>query len=85
VRFSLRGAKPVSQATIQRIDSEHANAKPHWEQMGKPEYLSAAMVSELGAVSRLRKDAQPITFDGGISHLELTMPPLSVAAIEFAY
>ncbi|MGA2365677.1 MAG: beta-xylosidase [Steroidobacteraceae bacterium] len=85
VRFSLRGAKPDSQATIQRIDSEHANAKPHWEQMGKPEYLSAAMVAELDAVSRLRKDAQPVAFDDGILRLELTMPPQSVAAIAFAY
>jgi xylan 1,4-beta-xylosidase len=85
VRLSLRGAKPASQATIQRIDSEHANAKPHWEQMGKPEYLSAAMVAELGAVSCLRKDAQPVTFDDGILRLELTMPPQSVAAIAFAF
>jgi xylan 1,4-beta-xylosidase len=53
--------------------------------MGKPEYLSAAMVAELNAVSRLRKDAQPITFDDGILRVELTMPPQSVAAIALVY
>jgi xylan 1,4-beta-xylosidase len=86
VRFSLRGANPaVSQATIRRIDSEHANPKPRWEQMGRPEYLSAAMVVELGTASCMRKDAQLMTFEDGMSHLELTMPPQSVAAIEFVY
>jgi hypothetical protein len=53
--------------------------------MGRPEYLSAAMVVELGTASCMRKDAQLMTFEDGMSHLELTMPPQSVAAIEFVY
>ena len=55
----------IAEASIQRIDLEHANAKRRWEQMGKPEYLSAAMVAELEAVSNLRKDAQAFRAEGG--------------------
>ena len=51
VSFALKGAASVPQASIRRIDLEHANAKRRWEQMGKPEYLSAAMVGELKQVS----------------------------------
>jgi xylan 1,4-beta-xylosidase len=47
VSFALRCEKSATTASIQRIDLEHANAKRHWEQLGKPEYLSAATVDEL--------------------------------------
>jgi hypothetical protein len=65
VSFVLKGAPSVSGATIQRIDLEHANAKRRWEQLGKPEYLSAAMVAELDALSRLQTEVQPVVRDGG--------------------
>ena len=47
VSFALKSARPAATASMQRIDLEHANAKRHWEQLGEPEYLSAAMVDEL--------------------------------------
>ncbi len=86
VSFTLKGAPTIDQATIQRIDLEHANAKRRWEQLGKPEYLNAALVGELEDVSRLRTERQAVVGDeAGICRLEVTMPPQSVAAIRLVY
>jgi xylan 1,4-beta-xylosidase len=84
VSFDLAGVPTSDQATIQRIDAEHANAKRRWQQMGAPDYLSAAMVAELNDVSRLRKDKQSLSFRDGGCRVELTMPPQSVAAVQIA-
>lgn len=84
VRLTLRDVHAGTDATIQRIDWVNANAKHRWEQMGKPDYLSTSMVDELHAVSRLQKLAQPQQLQDGILRFEVTMPPQSVAAVEFA-
>jgi len=81
---TLKSAARASNASIQRIDLEHANAKRRWEQMGKPEYLSAAMVKELNEVSRLREEPLPCGMKDGVLTIEVSMPPQSVAAIRFA-
>jgi len=85
VSFRLSGAKSDSRATIRRIDLEHANAKRRWEQMGKPEYLSAAMVAVLDGVSELKTELQRFTFENGVLDLEVAMPPQSVAAIDVSF
>jgi xylan 1,4-beta-xylosidase len=85
VTVTLKGVTPVAEASIQRIDLEHANAKRRWEQMGKPEYLSAEIVADLHSVSELRKDPQMLKFDGGTCSFEVKMPPQSVASIELRY
>ena len=85
VNLTLEGLASVASATIQRIDLEHANAKRRWEQMGKPEYLSALIVAELGSVSELRKDIQAFRLDGDTCSLDVAMPPQSVASIELRY
>ena len=84
VKFALKGAKVAARASIKRIDLEHANAKRRWEQMGKPEYLSAAMVAELNDVSRLREETVLTTFEKDTLSIEVSMRPQSVAAIQFA-
>ncbi len=84
VSFSLTGVASASGAEIQRIDLEHANAKRRWEQMGKPEYLSAAMVEELNQVSLLRKESLAVNVKDGVLTIDVAMPPQSVAAIRFA-
>jgi len=85
VSFTLKGAKSASQASIQRIDLDHANPKRRWEQMGKPEYLSAAMVDELKNVSRLCKEPASCNFGNDVLTIEVSMPPQSVAAIQLTY
>jgi xylan 1,4-beta-xylosidase len=84
VHFTLRSAGPKVRATIRRIDLDHANAKRSWQQMGEPGYLSADLVAELNAASCLRNEVQPVAFKDGVLALDVTMPPQSVAAIQFA-
>jgi xylan 1,4-beta-xylosidase len=81
----VNGLKSLSDATIRRIDLEHGNAKRHWEQLGKPEYLSAEMVAELDKASALATEPQAFTFADGVANFEITMPPQSVAAIQLTF
>jgi xylan 1,4-beta-xylosidase len=83
VRFTLKDARQVTAATIHRIDLVHANAKRLWEQMGKPEYPSPAMVAELKQASRLTEEMQPLDTDSHV--LEVTLLPQSVAAIRLSH
>jgi xylan 1,4-beta-xylosidase len=83
VSFTMKSAMAFRSASLRRIDLDHANAKRRWEQMGKPGYLSAAMVNELDAASALQSEDQPMTYESGQYKLELTLPPQSVAAIRF--
>jgi xylan 1,4-beta-xylosidase len=85
VTFTLKGDVAIAEASIQRIDLDHANAKRLWEQMGKPDYLGAAIVAELESASNLRKDAQAFSAEGGEVIFDVTMPPQSVAAIQLRY
>ncbi len=85
VSFTVNGLKSLSDATIRRIDLEHGNAKRHWEQLGKPEYLSAEMVAELDKASALATEPQAFTFADGVANFEITMPPQSVAAIQLTF
>jgi xylan 1,4-beta-xylosidase len=85
VTFKVTGARPPAKTVIQRIDLEHANAKRHWEQLGKPEYLSAATVAELKAASLLKEETLDFSHQDGVLNLRLSMPPQSVASIQFCY
>ena len=85
VNVTLQGVVSIAEASIQRIDLEHANAKRRWEQMGKPEYLSAEDVAELNSQSELRKEPQIFRCEGGTCSIDVTMPPQSVASIELRY
>jgi xylan 1,4-beta-xylosidase len=87
VSFSLLVAASTStaHATIQRIDSQHANAKRLWIERGSPEYLNAATLADLKAASRVSKEDQPITRDGSTLHIDVTLAPQSVAAIELTW
>jgi xylan 1,4-beta-xylosidase len=85
VTFSVHGAQATAHGILQRIDLHHANPKRRWEEMGKPNYLSAAMLTELDVASRLCREEQTMSFKGGTLDLDVSMPPQSVATIEFAY
>jgi xylan 1,4-beta-xylosidase len=84
VSFTLNSAPSATVASMQRIDLEHANAKRHWEQMGKPDYLSPKTVDELKELSQLRSERLVINSNLGTLSLEVSMPPQSVAAIHFS-
>ena len=84
VSFALKSTTSTTMASVQRIDLEHANAKRHWQQMGMPEYLSAATVDELKNLSRLQSEPLPIEEKTGTLSIEVSMSPQSVAAIHFS-
>ncbi|HEX3895331.1 MAG TPA: glycosyl hydrolase, partial [Rudaea sp.] len=85
VSFALKTMSPIRSASVRRVDLEHANAKRRWEQMGKPEYLSAALVRELDEVSQLRSEVVETqkTEDG--YRVMLDMPPQAVAFIRLEH
>ena len=85
IRIKLANAQPPTEATIQRINSDHANAKRRWQEMGSPEYLSATAVAELNAASRCQPEPHPFEFRDDALVVEAILPPLSVAAVTFGF
>ena len=85
IKIKLGSAQAPREATIRRIDSDHANAKGRWQEMGSPDYLNAAVVAELNAVSRCESEPHPFDFQDGVLGFEVDLPPLSVAAITFRF
>jgi xylan 1,4-beta-xylosidase len=85
IQIKLGNAPLPIHASIRRIDSDHANAKRRWQEMGSPQYLNAAAVAELNAVSRCEPEPHPFNFQDGALHFDVTLPPLSVAAVTFQF
>jgi xylan 1,4-beta-xylosidase len=85
VQIRLGNARTPIQATIRRIDSDHANAKGRWLEMGSPDYLNADVVAELNAASRCESEPHPYDLRDGALGFEVTLPPLSVAAVTFRF
>ena len=73
--------RPPRTAYIERIDETHANPRALWREMGEPTYLSHVEVEQLQTASSLIKEAQPLKYEDQTIHLEVTLPPQSVAAI----
>jgi xylan 1,4-beta-xylosidase len=85
VRINLGNAQAPNRAKIRRIDMDHANPKRRWLEMGSPDYLNAAVMAELDAVSRCESEPHPIEFRNGVLGLDVTLPPLSVASVTFEF
>jgi xylan 1,4-beta-xylosidase len=66
---------------IARIDSDHANPKRAWQDMGQPEYLSAEQVTHLQEASELVWEELTCQYQDNQLCLELELPPHSVAAV----
>lgn len=81
IHITLIAPQSPTQVTIRRIDSDHANAKRRWQEMGSPKYLSAENIEELNAASLCQSEPHPFGFAGGAIDFDVTLPPLSVAAV----
>jgi xylan 1,4-beta-xylosidase len=81
IQIKLANAQRPTRATIRRIDSDHANAKRRWQEMGSPEYLTTGAVAELNAVSRCEAEPHPFILQDGVLASDVSLPPLSVGAI----
>jgi xylan 1,4-beta-xylosidase len=85
IQLTLTNAPLPIHANIRRIDTEHANAKRRWLEMGSPEYLSAESVAELNLVSNCEPLPQRFELFDGALRLDVTLPPLAVAAITLLF
>ena len=85
VRVILKNIVAPAKATIRRIDRDHANAKRAWQDLGEPKYLSSGVLSELHAASCLKDEPQGCRRYDGTLELDVTLPPLAVAAITLQF
>jgi xylan 1,4-beta-xylosidase len=85
IRIKLGNVPPPAGADIRRIDADHANAKRRWGEMGSPDYLNAASLAELKAVSRCDPEPHAFEFHDGALGFDVVLPPLSVAYVTFRF
>lgn len=85
VHVTLTDAAVPRSVVVERIDHDHANAKRLWEQMGAPEYLSAAAAADLHEASRLQREPQPCDYQNSTIDLDVTLPPQAVAAVTIEF
>jgi len=66
---------------LKRIDDSHANSIDAWRQMGSPDYLHEGQLAALSASSYM--ETEPISFQVHNERvdLELTLPPMGIAAV----
>lgn len=81
VRVSVRNAAAPLNATIQRIDEHHANAKRLWQELGEPQYPDTNTLAQPHAASALRHDVQALRHADGILECDVALPALAVAAV----
>jgi xylan 1,4-beta-xylosidase len=81
MQIRLANAQSPIHATIRRIDSDHANAKRRWQEIGSSEYLDAGAIAELNAVSRCEPEPYSFDFLDNAIGCHVTLPPLAVAAV----
>jgi xylan 1,4-beta-xylosidase len=83
-KVTVELAQATRPETIQlaRIDDDHTNPRRHWQEMGSPDYLSAAQVQSLDEASQLTWERLDYDYQDGCLRLQLNLPPQSVAAIE---
>ncbi|MBC7946226.1 MAG: beta-xylosidase [Burkholderiales bacterium] len=85
VHVTLTDAAVPRSVVVERIDHDHANAKRLWDQMGAPEYLSAAAAADLHDASRLQREPQTYTYEHDTMALDIALPPQAVAAITIEF
>lgn len=82
VMVSLNNASQPKHVFVSRIDSEHANARLTWEEMGAPAYPSTSQLDVLTEASSLVREKQPFKWSHKTVIIDINLPPHAVAAIE---
>jgi xylan 1,4-beta-xylosidase len=68
-------------AELRRIDDAHANPIDAWRQMGSPDYLDDGQLAALSAASYMQTERISTQVHDGMVDLELTLPPMGIAAV----
>jgi xylan 1,4-beta-xylosidase len=85
ISVRLENAPEPGRAFVQRIDEDHANARPYWLEMGEPEYLDPYQVEQLTVASRLEKEPIGYEYENGGLTFSLTIPPQGMAAVTIEF
>lgn len=91
VRLLVADASEPASLTVERIDSDHANARRLWETMGEPTSLQPAEVEALHTASALAPEPLAWTraadgpLDAGALVVDLDLPAHAVAALTFTF
>jgi beta-xylosidase len=74
-------------ATLDRIDSTHANAIEIWIQAGSPEFPTSDEIAAEMAASKLIPESIPLNIgsDSTSATVTVTMEPYSVARVRFSF
>ena len=81
VDIGVQGA--FSNATVQRIDSDHCNPKKEWIDLGKPDVLTANQATAIKQKTRLKKQDLPIKSVNGETKATILLHTNDVILIEF--
>jgi len=85
VQVSLGGIQKPDGANLagdmRRIDDSHANPIDTWVQMGSPDYLNAGQLAALSASSYMQPETLSFQVHSERVDLELTLPPMGIAAV----
>jgi xylan 1,4-beta-xylosidase len=85
VKLEMRSTAEPVYGEIRRIDADHANPRRTWEEMGSPEYLSAAAVDHLIEHSQCNAEPCDFTFNESKITCTVAVAPLSVTAVTILF
>jgi xylan 1,4-beta-xylosidase len=85
IEVKLDNFGSVKNASIERIDDDHANAHKAWKGMGSPETLMPDQVVALEKASSLVKESLALKNDGASIVVEITLPPQGIAYITIEF
>ena len=81
----LHSVQKPRTAFISRIDEHHANPRRVWEEMGSPDYPSAAELDVVSEASKIIPKKQSFKWSNESVNFEIDLPPHAVAAIEVEF
>eukprot|EP01103_Thecamoeba_quadrilineata_P006203 TRINITY_DN15937_c0_g1_i1.p1 TRINITY_DN15937_c0_g1~~TRINITY_DN15937_c0_g1_i1.p1 ORF type:complete len:499 (-),score=97.32 TRINITY_DN15937_c0_g1_i1:6-1502(-) len=85
VQITGLDANKVHNATLRRIDEDHCNPLPVWEEMGYPTYPTQEELDKLKQVSQFVWEELPFNIvDESTISFQVTIPPLGVAGAWFS-
>jgi xylan 1,4-beta-xylosidase len=81
VDVSVPGIQPTNTVSILRVDSQHANPKQKWIDLGCPEYPTGEELARIEQASRLVPEPLHVETDADGCILRFVLPPHGVASI----
>ncbi|MBN1583942.1 MAG: beta-xylosidase [Anaerolineae bacterium] len=81
VQVVIKGIAGSVEATIERIDADHANPKRRWQELGSPEYPERQVLVELENAAEMVVESLVCRRHGQDIVLEVVVPPHGVACI----